>query len=50
MLLSKDLLNHDKSFLIIVENDKVLNNYLKIAKFLKIDLSIFDNISDFIDI
>ena len=50
LLLAKDLLNSEKNYLIIVENEKVLNNYLKISNFLWIKLDNFDNISDFINI
>jgi len=50
LLLLKETLINEDSFLIIVENEKTLSNYLKIANFLKIDLNHFNNLSDFIDL
>lgn len=49
-LLSKDLLNQNESFLIVVENDWLLMAYLKIMKFLNIKINFLDNIADFINI
>lgn len=50
LLLSKDLLNHDKSFLIVVENEKNISNYIKIAEYLSIKIQVLDNISDFVNL
>ncbi|NCO31910.1 hypothetical protein GW891_03865 [bacterium] len=46
----KSLLEEEASFLIVVENEKYILNYLKIAKFLGINLDIMDNISDFVNL
>ena len=45
LLWLKELLNKKSNFLIIVENEKVLNNYLKISKFLNIKLLEYNKLS-----
>ena len=48
LLLKKELLKGD-SFLIVVENNQTLNSYLKIAKYLSINLTTLSTISDFVN-
>lgn len=50
LIFSKSLLEEEVSFLLVVENEKNIYNYLKIAKFLGINLDIMDNISDFVNL
>ncbi|MFC1797853.1 hypothetical protein ACFLY2_01500 [Patescibacteria group bacterium] len=49
LLLKEELLRTD-SFLIVVENDKALNSYLKTADYLKIELNHLNSIGDFVNI
>ncbi len=49
LLLLKEELSKTNSFLIVVENEKQLNWYLKIANYLNIELWKLDNLSDFIN-
>jgi len=46
LLLVSHLKNND-NYLIVVENEKILNNYLKIAEFVAVDLYNLSNFSDF---
>jgi hypothetical protein len=48
LLLKQDLLYTD-SFLLVVENEKVLSLYEKVAKYLKIEFYSLSNLSDIID-
>ncbi|MBT4633216.1 hypothetical protein HOB94_04565 [bacterium] len=48
LLLKEELLKTD-SFLIVLENDKILNSYQKILDFLSIDFKSLDNFSDLVN-
>lgn len=50
LLLLKTELEKAKSFLIVVENEKILNNYLKISDYLNIKINLLNNLSDFVNI
>ncbi|MDD2908054.1 MAG: CarD family transcriptional regulator [Candidatus Gracilibacteria bacterium] len=50
LIFSKSILNNEACFLIVVENEKHISNYIKIAKYLGIKLDIMDNISDIINL
>ncbi len=50
LLLSKDYLSIDKSFLVVVENSKQVNNYIKISSFLWLKLYDLDNLIDFVNV
>mgnify|MGYP003993717943 FL=1 len=50
LLLLKEELLSNSSFLIVVENEKILNSYLKISKYLGISLFSLENISDYVNI
>ncbi len=48
LLLNKELLK-DNSFLIIVETEKVIQNYLKISEYLNIKINSLSRVSDFVN-
>jgi len=50
LIFSKSILDKQACFLIVVENEKHISNYIKIAKYLCIKLDIMDNISDIINL
>jgi guanylate kinase len=50
LLLLKNELEKTKSFLIVVENEKILNSYLKISNYLNIEINYLNNLSDLINI
>ncbi len=50
LLLSKDFFHDNDNFLVVVENEKQVNSYLKIADYLKIKFSKVDNLIDIINI
>jgi hypothetical protein len=50
LLLLKTELEKTSSFLIVVENEKILNNYLKTSDFLNIKINSLNNLSDLINI
>ncbi|MDD2871490.1 MAG: CarD family transcriptional regulator [Candidatus Gracilibacteria bacterium] len=49
LLLLSDQLNTSDTFLMVVENEKLLNTYLKISEYLKIEMFNLDNLSDLVD-
>ena len=49
LLLLKEELENTNWFLIVVENEKILNSYLKISEYLWIELNYLNNLSDFIN-
>ncbi len=49
LLLLKDVFKKTDSFLVIVENEKTLQNYLKTAAYLWIEINSLDNFSDLIN-
>lgn len=49
LLLLSDQLNSSDTFLMVVENEKLLNTYLKISEYLKIEMFNLDNLSDLVD-
>jgi hypothetical protein len=50
LLLLKNELEKTNSFLIVVENEKILNSYLKISNYLNIEINYLNNLSDLINI
>ncbi len=46
----KSLLDETACFLIVVENDKNISNYLKIAENLNVKLDTMDNVSDIVNL
>jgi guanylate kinase len=50
LLLLREELEKADSFLIVVENDKILENYIKTANYLKIKINPLNNLSDLINI
>ena len=50
LLLIKNELLESSSFLIVVENEKTLNNYKKIWEYLGIKINNLTNISDFVNL
>ncbi len=49
LLLLKNELSKNNTFLIVVENEKQLTSYLKISEYLRIKLHSLDNFSDFVN-
>lgn len=50
LILSKDLICENKNFLIVLENQKQITSYLKISKFLNLDIVELDNFIDLTNI
>lgn len=50
LLLLKEELEKSDSFLIVVENEKILENYLKTSEYLKIKINPLNNLSDLINV
>lgn len=50
LLLLKNELEKTNSFLIVVENEKILNSYLKISSYLNIEINYLNNLSDLINL